>query len=337
MKNILIVLFSFLAAISYSQAPQGIPYQAVARNSSGAILASIAIRVRFTIHDSIATGAIVYQETFNPTTTTHGLFSLNVGQGTAVSGTFSTINWGINAKFMQVEMDPAGGTSYIDMGTQQMMSVPFALNSNSSNSIKLSVSYYGDTLFTGSNNYVIIPNISAANHPMYVGMSYGGGVIAYLLQPGDVGYTFGEVHGLIAAPNDQSASAPWGCDFVTFSSSAGFYNTISGIGFGRLNTLQILLADSTIGIAAQLCNSYNGGGFTDWYLPSFEELGKLYDNKLYIGGFMLSYPSMYWSSNAGGSFGAKSREFNGLYGGGEEYGWYSGRTTLMNVRAVRSF
>lgn len=156
--NILVMLL--LVNVASAQAPQGIPYQAVARNSSGAILASTAISVRFTIRDSIATGAIKYRETFSVTTSAQGMFSVNVGQGTVVSGTFAGINWGSNAKFMQVEMDPAGGSSYIDMGTTQMMSVPYAL---SSGSLKLTVSTTGDTLYSGGGNYVIIPGISAAN------------------------------------------------------------------------------------------------------------------------------------------------------------------------------
>ncbi len=131
-------LFSFLLFTSsfllLAQAPQGIPYQAIARNASGAAIANTAVKVRFSIRDSIATGAIKYQETHNPTTSALGLFSVNVGMGTVVSGTFSGINWGKNAKFLQVEMDPAGGTTFTDLGTTQMMSVPYALQaSNSSN------------------------------------------------------------------------------------------------------------------------------------------------------------------------------------------------------------
>ncbi len=161
MKQLLnIFVLVLLANVAIAQAPQGIPYQAVARNSSGAILASTAISVRFTIRDSIATGAIKYRETFSVTTTAQGMFSVNVGQGTVVSGTFAGINWGTNAKFMQVELDPAGGSSYIDMGTTQMMSVPYSLNSSS---LKLRVSATGDTLYSGGGNFVIIPGISAAN------------------------------------------------------------------------------------------------------------------------------------------------------------------------------
>ena len=133
MKQLLnIFVLLLLANMAMAQAPQGIPYQAVARNSSGSILVSTAISVRFTIRDSIATGVIKYRETFSVTTSVQGMFSVNVGQGTPVTGTFSGINWGTNAKFMQVEMDPAGGSSYIDMGTTQMMSVPYALYANQS-------------------------------------------------------------------------------------------------------------------------------------------------------------------------------------------------------------
>ena len=127
-----------------AQAPQGIPYQAIARNASGVAIANTAVKVRFSIRDSIATGAIKYQETHNPTTSALGLFSVNVGMGTVVSGTFSGINWGKNAKFLQVEMDPAGGTTFTDLGTTQMMSVPYALQSNG---IKMRASFSGDTLF----------------------------------------------------------------------------------------------------------------------------------------------------------------------------------------------
>ena len=143
-----------------AQAPQGIPYQAIARNASGVAIANTAVKVRFSIRDSIATGAIKYQETHNPTTSALGLFSVNVGMGTVVSGTFSGINWGKNAKFLQVELNTTGGTTYTDLGTTQMMSVPYALQANA---IKMKTSAMGDTLYTGNGNFLIIPGISAAN------------------------------------------------------------------------------------------------------------------------------------------------------------------------------
>jgi hypothetical protein len=134
MKNHIITALAILLITNYftlttciAQAPQGIPYQAIARNASGAAIANTAIKVRFSIRDSIATGAIKYQETHSPTTSALGLFSVNVGMGTVVSGTFSGINWGKNAKFLQVELNTTGGTTFTDLGTTQMMSVPYAL------------------------------------------------------------------------------------------------------------------------------------------------------------------------------------------------------------------
>ncbi len=121
-----------------AQAPQGIPYQAIARNASGVAIANTAVKVRFSIRDSIATGPIRYQETHNPTTSALGLFSVNVGMGTVVSGTFSGINWGKNAKFLQVELDPAGGETYTDLGTTLMMSVPYALYAGNTSQASLS-------------------------------------------------------------------------------------------------------------------------------------------------------------------------------------------------------
>lgn len=121
---------SLLLATSpvFSQAPLAIPYQAVARTSSGNLIINQLISVRFSVHDGTVSGAVVYQEKHSPTTNALGLFSVNIGGGTILSGTMAGINWGSGAKFLQVEFDPAGGSSYIDMGTTQMMSVPYALH-----------------------------------------------------------------------------------------------------------------------------------------------------------------------------------------------------------------
>ena len=127
-------LISFLIVKSFAQAPPAIPYQAAARNSSGDVIANQSISLRFTIHDAATNGIIVYKEIQNVTTNALGLFSVNIGQGTPVTGTFSSIAWSVNSKFLQVEMDVNGGSNFIDMGTQQMMSVPYALYAATSGS-----------------------------------------------------------------------------------------------------------------------------------------------------------------------------------------------------------
>ena len=118
---------------AFAQTPNAIPYQAVARNSSGNLLVNQNVRVRFSIHNETASGNIVYQENQSVTTNNLGLFTLNIGQGTATTGTFATINWGTGFKYTQVEIDVNGGTNYVDMGTQQMMSVPYAFYAANAN------------------------------------------------------------------------------------------------------------------------------------------------------------------------------------------------------------
>ncbi len=153
-------LFSFLLLTSSfllnAQAPQGIPYQAIARNASGVAISNTAVKVRFSIRDSIATGAIKYQETHNPTTSALGLFSVNVGMGTVVSGTFSGINWGKNAKFLQVELNTTGGTTYTDMGTTQMMSVPYAIYSANSGNGMVGGTAQGQMMYWNGSEWMMV-------------------------------------------------------------------------------------------------------------------------------------------------------------------------------------
>ncbi len=131
MKKIQLILVALvlLTIYGFAQVPQAIPYQAVARNAAGNPVSNQAISIRFSILNNAANGPLLYRETQTATTNSLGLFSVNVGTGTIVSGTFSSINWGVGNKYLQVDLDITGGTSYITMGTQQMMSVPFALQS----------------------------------------------------------------------------------------------------------------------------------------------------------------------------------------------------------------
>ncbi|MFT3908132.1 MAG: hypothetical protein QM737_01800 [Ferruginibacter sp.] len=131
-KFFLILNLIAMAFIVSAQAPNAIPYQGVARNPAGNILASQAISLRVSIHDATANGTVVFSETHSATTSTLGLFNVNIGQGSPLTGTLAGVNWGSGAKFMQVEFDPAGGTSYTDMGTSQLNSVPYALYAGNS-------------------------------------------------------------------------------------------------------------------------------------------------------------------------------------------------------------
>ena len=124
----LMVLLS-AALVVLAQVPQTFPYQAVARDAAGNVLANQNIGLRFSILTGSSSGPVVYQETQTATTNKLGLFSANIGQGNVVSGTFAGIGWGSASKFIKIEIDPSGGTSYTATGTSELMSVPYALYS----------------------------------------------------------------------------------------------------------------------------------------------------------------------------------------------------------------
>ena len=105
-------VFFLVGYIISAQVPQKISYQAVIRNSSNALVASQAVKMRITILKGSATGTEVYVETHNPTTNANGIVTIEIGGGTVVSGVFANIDWATGATFVKTETDPAGGTNY---------------------------------------------------------------------------------------------------------------------------------------------------------------------------------------------------------------------------------
>jgi hypothetical protein len=144
-KLLLAIYFLCIAFTCDAQAPNAIPYQAVARDNNGNVIANQNISLRFTILQGSTTGTVVYQETQSTTTNDLGLFSVNVMTG-ETTGPFDPIKWNLIVTlgaYIKVEMDAAGGTSYVNMGTQQMLSVPFALYAEQSGYSIGSVIYSG--------------------------------------------------------------------------------------------------------------------------------------------------------------------------------------------------
>ena len=133
MKRIFIFLLFLIGAVSlFSQAPEGFSYQAIVRDPVGNPWANKPVSFRFTIIQGSPAGASVFQETHNLTTDAFGVVSLIINNGTGKVGTFETIGWGSDSYFLKVEIDKTGGTSYSDMGTTQLLSVPYALYAKAS-------------------------------------------------------------------------------------------------------------------------------------------------------------------------------------------------------------
>ena len=158
----------------------------------------------------------------------------------------------------------------------------------------------------------------AAAAALVIGQSYQGGKIAYIDGTG--------LHGLIAATSEESTpAAPWINNGVNTITGA----TASAIGTGLANTNAIILSQGNTGTyAARICRDYRGGGYTDWFLPSYDELAQLYINRDAIGGFA---NAVYWSSTETTMWAAMWLRFPSYaYNYNEKYHAYS-------VRAVRAF
>jgi len=266
------------------------------------------LTIQFSVISDITTSAVSWQETHTVSTNDYGLYTAIIGGGTTTSvgssATFDVVFWGASNHLLKVEVDYGGGL--IDMGTTAFMSVPYALYSA-----------------TGS---------STSTCGLSIGDTAKGGIIFYLDPSG--------CHGLVCALTDQSSGAAWYNGSYMDTRAYG-----SGLFEGKYNTKVINWLQGGSTSAAAICAAYSTGvSFDDWYLPSIEELNKMYlnigqGNALglgNIGGFANDY---YWSSTEDANDYAWVENFNYV----NQYGNYNNQKSFWknvshpNVRAVRAF
>ena len=185
---LLLTIVTFTVTAIFAQSPQSFKYQAVARNSTGDILANQNISVRISIRETSPGGTVVYEEEHvSFTTNEFGLVNLEIGTGSWISGNFSLIDWGSNSHFIEIEMDENGGTAYSVMGTAQLLSVPYALHAenvtndnvddadaNPTNELQ-AISISNDTIYLSNGGFVALPSPVAETDPVF-GSSVAGGI-----------------------------------------------------------------------------------------------------------------------------------------------------------------
>ncbi len=134
-----------------AQSPQYINYQAALRNGSGQALANQTVTLRLGIYEGAASTVKVFEETHELSTNAQGVVHCQIGKGNPVlSTTLNDIKWSKGIYNLKAEVNSGGG--FIDLGTQQMVSVPYALYSQSSNYSDLSGLAENAREYTGSIN-----------------------------------------------------------------------------------------------------------------------------------------------------------------------------------------
>ena len=126
------ILLTIIAATAYltnvkAQSPNLFSYQAVIRDGGGALVINSNIGIELKIRQGSSGGTVVYSETQKISSNANGLVSAQIGNGTVVSGSFSSIDWSKGPYFLEANSDPTGGTNYTIKGTTQLLSVPYAL------------------------------------------------------------------------------------------------------------------------------------------------------------------------------------------------------------------
>jgi hypothetical protein len=164
-------------------------------------------------------------------------------------------------------------------------------------------------------NQVTFETLSDA---FYIGQHYGGGVIFYIDGTGQ--------HGFISATSDQSTEALWGCYTET---AATLFGTAQELGTGQANTTSIVNGCAEGGIAARICDELLLNGYSDWFLPSRNEMAEMFARRNEIGGFA---PNGYWTSSENTGYNAWVILFRNLGGSNYEF-----KNRPFYVRAIRAF
>jgi hypothetical protein len=295
MKRIITTVAAILlVATMWAQAPEKMSYQAVVRDASNALVASQSIGMQISILQGSASGTAVYVETQTTTSNVNGLVSLEIGSGSVVSGTFSTIDWSNGPYFIQTETDPTGGTTYTITGTTQLMSVPYALHAKTAEN------------FTGTLNYT-------ETDPIF-GASVANGITSIDITNWNNKLTT-EVDGSVT---NELQTLSKTLDIVTLSNTGGSFS-VNDADADPLNELQdISLSGSSLSLSSGSTVDLSGIGFDGdfnnltntptgvsyfnndaGYLTSFTEVDGSITNELQTLSKTLDIVTL---SNTGGSF-----------------------------------
>lgn len=234
-----LLVFILFAACVFAQSPNSMSYQAVIRNSSNALVVNTKIGMQISILQTSSTGTPVYVETQTPTTNANGLASIEIGNGTVISGDFAAIDWSTGLYFIKTETDPTGAANYTVTGTSQLLSVPYALHATTADKVIGApvATTAGDMQYWDGAKWVIIPvgtpgqvlKISDTNIPTWTGTSTISLITSAI---SSITATTAKSGGVIAADGGSIVSARGVCWSTSTNPTIFNDTTLNGSGSG---------------------------------------------------------------------------------------------------------
>lgn len=277
MKQFILNLFLSIClySVAFAQAPSVFNYQGIARNAAGVPYANQSINVKISVRSGVPAGALEYSETRGVLTNAFGLFNLQIGSSGATInyGSFTNINWQSGAKFLQTEIS-VNGQAFAEIGTTQIMSVPYALHSREAKELVLpfskTIAAVGDMLQINNTDFNVTS--SAIKATIGAGRAFSGvattGVGGHFLSTdGDALYAYSaNKMGLRAISNSTTG-------YGVFAS-----NINSGYALGVSGNLRIFGGNTNPGAGKVLTSDANGNATWQPIASSVAPIGYVVNN-----------------------------------------------------------
>jgi hypothetical protein len=323
----------------WAQAPQAINYQGVARNASGVAYAGQSISVKLSIHTGTPDGIIEYGETRTVTANQFGLFNVQIGSAGAssIQGNFTAINWSAGSKFLQTEIS-VNGQPYSNLGTTQMMSVPFSLHSNEAKDL---IFPFSKNISTAGNMFSLT-NDNTSNSSNTIKSTAVGGRAFYGSATTGVGGFFLSNSGTGIYGESNSGTAIWG-ESPNGNGITGISNNVNGIGVTAINNVNgvALAVDGNVringgntnpGVGKVLTSDANGNATWQAFIGGSGNFKLPIDTTIDINSSVFRIKNI--SPNSFTTIIGESVNGTGIYGSSEKKTGILGNTSGKNESAI---
>jgi uncharacterized protein (TIGR02145 family) len=268
-KFICSIIFLLCFVMAWAQSPNLMSYQAIIRNSANQLIVSSPLGVRVSLLQGSATGTVVFREIYNPNPVTNGngLLGLNIGSGVSITGSFGQVNWSQGPYFVQVEIDPIGGTNYSISSVSQLLSVPYALHAKTAESFPPGTQSGEMNYWNGSAWVRVTPGLTGQSLVFCYGVPTWGGCFPQV--------TTASITSIFT---DRATSGG------TVVSDGGSMVTVRGVAYGTATspTISGSITSNGSGIGTYTSTLMGLTGLTTYYVRAYatNSVGTAYGNEV---------------------------------------------------------